>query len=85
MHAGSASKAGRCQVAEPQLSVARWDGGPRLEVLRPRSIRAFLFDPLARDADHIVVAWFTDDAGNRWQLDEDMHLAQRDDESEYRP
>jgi hypothetical protein len=33
--------------------------------------------------DEIAVAWFTDDAGYRWQLDEFQHLVQASDESEY--
>jgi len=32
-----------------------------------------------------VVAWFTDDDGFRWQLDEDQHFVQSDDESQYLP
>jgi hypothetical protein len=30
-----------------------------------------------------VVAWFTDDAGVRWQLDEYLHLVQVGDNDEY--
>jgi hypothetical protein len=34
---------------------------------------------------HTVVAWFTDDAGFRWQMDEYMHLVQADDETRHLP
>lgn len=40
----------------------------------------FTFAGLSLDAGHTVVAWFTDDAGFRWQVDEYMHLVQADDE-----
>ena len=59
-----------------QLLVPEWRQAKTLEVLRPRAIYAFRFSHLPRDADHVLVAWFIDDAGNRWQLDEYMHLIQ---------
>src|SRR5260370_24582054 len=38
-----------------------------------------------RDLDQVLVAWFTDDAGFRSQLDEYQHLVQSDDETTYLP
>ena len=34
---------------------------------------------------HTVVAWFTDDAGFRWQLDEYQHLVEAADGDVYKP
>lgn len=45
----------------------------------------FSFEDLESEPDQVVVAWFTDDAGFRWQLDQYLHLVQSDDESEYLP
>jgi hypothetical protein len=39
----------------------------------------FIFKGLEREPDQIVVAWFKDDAGNRWRLDETLHLALAED------
>lgn len=67
-----------------------WDLTPdaqavsRVEVIRPGSRCGFAFDGLSRQSDQVLVTWFTDDAGFRWQLDEYLHLVQADDESEYR-
>ena len=55
-------------------------GSARYKVLRPGERCRFTFDGLTRDEDHIVVAWFTDDAGTRWQLDEYLHLVQTADD-----
>jgi hypothetical protein len=52
-------------------------------MLRPRSTCIFVFNKLAVTPDMVVVAWFTDDAGFRWQLDEYMHLVQVKDEEEH--
>ena len=38
-----------------------------------------------RNPDQVLVTWFTDDAGFRWQLDEYLHLVQSDDETTYLP
>ena len=43
-------------------------------VLGPKVSCGFAFKGLA--ADQAFVAWLTDDAGNRWQLDENLHLVQ---------
>jgi hypothetical protein len=32
----------------------------------------------------ILVVWFTDDAGFRWQLDDYLHLARADSNDEYK-
>jgi hypothetical protein len=53
---------------------------PRYKVLRPGERCRFTFDGLTLVEDHIVVAWFTDDAGIRWQLDEYRHLVQTADD-----
>ena len=55
----------------------------RLENLLPSSRGGFAFPGLQWEPDQIVVAWFTDDAGFRWQLDENLHLVLADDETEY--
>ena len=73
----------------PGVVAGRWDLAPgakavsRVEVVRPDSRCGFVFDSLSRETDQVLVAWFTDDAGFRWQLDEYSHLVQADDESEY--
>jgi hypothetical protein len=54
------------------------------KVLRPGERCRFTFDGLTRDEDHILVAWFTDDAGFRWQLDEYLHLVQAGNDDEYK-
>jgi len=74
----------------PGVVAGGWDLAPdakavsRVEVVRPDSRCGFVFDSLSRETDQVFVAWFTDDAGFRWQLDEYLHLVQVDDESEYR-
>ena len=35
------------------------------------------------EPDQVLAAWFTDDAGYRWQLDEYLHLVQVDDDEEH--
>lgn len=56
----------------------------RLARLRPGSRCAFTFEKgLKIEPDFVLVAWFTDDAGFRWQLDEDLRLVPAGDESEY--
>ena len=57
----------------------------RLETLRPRGRAGFSFTDLPGGPDEVAVAWFTDDDGTRWQLDESQHLAESDDESVYLP
>lgn len=58
--------------------VSRW------ETLRPGARCSFRFVGHRPEPDEVLVAWFTDDAGFRWQLDEYLHLVRSDDESEYR-
>jgi hypothetical protein len=58
--------------------------GSRYGTLRPGKQCRFTFDGLSADPAHIVVAWFTDDAGFRWQLDEFLHLAETTGD-EYKP
>jgi hypothetical protein len=54
--------------------------------LRPGDRCAFSFkNTLKREPDYVLVVWFTDDAGFRWQLDEYLHLVPAGDESEYLP
>ena len=59
--------------------------GPQLGVLRPDRRCDFAFDGLADDPNHVIVMWFTDDAGFRWQLDQNMHLVEADDGDVYKP
>jgi hypothetical protein len=54
-------------------------------LLRPQSGCIFVFANVAREPDQVVVAWFTDDAGFRWQLDEYRHLVPAAEEDEYLP
>jgi hypothetical protein len=56
---------------------------PRLETLRPDARGGFSFPNRPVEPDHILVAWFTDDAGFRWQLDEDQHLVSARDGDQY--
>jgi hypothetical protein len=54
------------------------------DTLRPGARVGFLFNGVSNvEPDHILVAWFTDDAGFRWQLDEYLHLVPAGDEDEY--
>lgn len=53
------------------------------ETLRPGARCGFIFKDLTIEPDQVLVAWFTDDDGFRWQLDQYLHLVQTDDESEY--
>jgi hypothetical protein len=57
----------------------------RFETLRPGARCAFTFKDLRPEPDQVLVAWFTDDAKFRWQLDQYLHLVQSADESEYLP
>jgi hypothetical protein len=62
----------------------------RQESVRPHAMATFQFEGRVRnpqvpgDQDEVFVAWFTDDTGFRWQLDEFQHLVQSDDESVYK-
>lgn len=58
---------------------AEWDR------LRPGDRCGFTFPGLQRDPDQILVAWFTDDAGFRWQLDEYLRLVRAAADDEYVP
>ncbi len=57
----------------------------RLETLRLRGRGGFSFAGLESSPDQVGVAWFTDDDGTRWQLDEFQHLTESGDESVYLP
>lgn len=57
----------------------------RFETVRPGAICGFTFDERPGTPDEALVAWFTDDDGFRWQLDEYQHLVESDDENEYLP
>lgn len=57
----------------------------RFEILRPGLRCGFAFKDLPDEPDQVLVAWFTDDAGFRWQLNQYLHLVQTEDESEYLP
>jgi hypothetical protein len=57
----------------------------RLERLRPGSRGGFSFDVAGSEPDRVLVVWFTDNDGFRWQLDEYQHFVQSDDESQYLP
>jgi hypothetical protein len=47
---------------------------PTFETLRPGARCGFTFTDLPREPDQVLVAWFTDDDGFRWQLDQYLHL-----------
>jgi hypothetical protein len=47
--------------------------GSRISFIRPGWVSGFVFTPVT-SPDRLIVVWFTDDAGMRWQLDEDLHL-----------
>ena len=72
---------------QPILEGAALDEEPVVlhKTLRPGKRCRFTFDGLSLDPGHTVVAWFTDDAGFRWQVDEDMDLVQADDETRHLP
>jgi hypothetical protein len=53
------------------------------KTLRPHATCAFIFKGTDAEPDQVLVAWFTDDAGYRWQLDEYLHLVQVDDDEEH--
>ena len=57
----------------------------RMETLRPKGGAGFNFADLHTGPDEVGVAWFTDDDGTRWQLDEYQHLAESGDETVYLP
>lgn len=57
----------------------------RFDTLRPEATCGFTFDGLRGTPDEALLAWFTDDDGFRWQLDEYQHLAESDDENEWVP
>ena len=67
--------AGAVQPRTLEIAPDEQPGERYLNLLPGRHCR-FTFDGLHVDPDHIVVAWFTDDAGFRWQLDEHLHLAE---------
>ena len=56
------------------------------DTLRPETRCGFIFNKVSTvEPDHILVAWFTDDAGFRWQLDEYLHLVPARDGDDYVP
>ena len=59
----------------------------RYGTLPPDKPCRFTFALTEGDKDYIVMTWFTDDAGFRWQLDEHQHLVQVNDgdERKYMP
>jgi hypothetical protein len=65
-----------------QLQVLQWEPVTRWDTLRPAAICAFLFEGTSAQ-DLVFIAWFTDDAGFRWQLDEYLHLVPAGDGDEY--
>jgi hypothetical protein len=69
--------AGRWLVRHPQQV-------GRVSVLPPGKRCGFNFVEQPRTEDPIRVAWFTDDAGHRWQIDEQQHLAETNGD-EYKP
>jgi len=48
-----------------------------LESILPKRRGAFIFPGLKKTPNQIVVARFKDDAGSRWELDEDLNLIPR--------
>jgi hypothetical protein len=59
--------------------------GPQWEKLRPSERCSLTFTSLQSGDDQLLVAWFTDDAGFRWQLDEYQHLVEAADGDVYKP
>lgn len=58
----------------------------RLCKIPPEGIRAFVFNGLQQPPDDpLLVIWFTDDAGHRWQLDEFQSLTEAADGDRYKP
>jgi hypothetical protein len=55
----------------------------RVTVVRGGSSCGFTFEIDRWDPDMVLVIWFTDDEGHRWQLDQYGHLVESPDESEY--
>jgi hypothetical protein len=49
-------------------------GRVRIDVLAPAERAVVRLESLNWNKGDIVVAWFTDDAGFRWQVDELQHL-----------
>lgn len=73
--------------AAMKYSVPEWKPLQEFGMLRPDASCAFSFSGLTREPDQVLVAWFNDDAGFRWQLDEYLHLVEVKDpleETEYR-
>jgi len=57
-----------------------------IETIRPGARGLFVFkNATAVEEDDVLVAWFTDDAGFRWQLDEYLHLVTAGDGTVYLP
>lgn len=93
------SKTGRHGVATAQAcgEVVQGAGGQgwmflpgaektsRLDRLLPGSRGGFSFDVSRPEPDRVLVAWFTDGDGFRWQVDEYQRFVQSDDESQYLP
>jgi hypothetical protein len=91
------SRAGRRSLVTPDgcAEVARLQDGKgltlgiepvsRFETLRPGARCSFHFEGHEPEPDHVLVVWFTDDAGFRWQLDQYLHLVQSGDEDQYVP
>jgi hypothetical protein len=59
---------------KPVRALARLRAGGRCQFLFKEGLKC--------EPDYVLVAWFTDDAGFRWQLDEYQHLVQVDDGGE---
>jgi hypothetical protein len=65
-------------IIEDSQALGQW------ERLRAAGRCSFTFESiLHREPGQLLVAWFTDDAGFRWQLDEYSHLVQASDKDEY--
>jgi hypothetical protein len=74
----------RSDAGDPaDWGAATWGSVTRCDVLAPDSGWGFRFVDLVLADDHAIAAWFTDDAGIRWRLDEMQHLVQTDDERKY--
>jgi hypothetical protein len=93
------SRAGRNIVATPDETgdmyptadgrdpefIPRPQPGSRFDTLRPRASCGFNFSEVSSAGpDDILVVWFTDDAGFRWQLDDYLHLVQAGSNDEYK-
>lgn len=68
--------------SEPEKRLRGW----MLEYILPKKRGVFIFSDSLREGPYqLVVAWFSDDARSRWQLDHHLHLVPAGDKDKYLP